>query len=118
MLTTERDEVWKITGYEKRGTTLQADLAAHDVHENSWVEVPLYYYPGYHASLDGVEAELEQGTHGVVRVMIPDTFDEGRLVVWFEDFKVWKIADWISIFSLIGCICWFVICRGKYLKEK
>lgn len=108
MITADRDGVWKITGYEKRGTTLQADLTAHDVHENSWVEVPLYYYPGYRASLDGVEAELEQGTYGVVRVMIPDTFDEGRLLVWFEDFMIWKVADWISLLTLFACVGYLI----------
>lgn len=108
VIATNQDEVWKITDYEKKGTALGADLSALASHENSWVEVPLYYYPGYHASLDGVETDLEQGTKGVIRVMLPDEFNNGRLSVWFEDFKVWRIADFISILTLLVCIGYIV----------
>lgn len=99
---------WKITGYVKRGTELQADLSARAAHGDSWMEVPLYYYPGYHASLDGAEANLEQGTDGVIRVMIPDDFNEGRLSVWFDDLKAWKIADLISLLMLLVCCVYTV----------
>lgn len=108
VITSDQDDVWKITDYEKKGTTLKADLSAQAVHKDSWLEVPLYYYPGYHASLDGTEAELEQGTYGVIRVLLPDEFNEGQLSVWFEDFFVWRIADWISLLTLFACVIYVV----------
>lgn len=108
VITADQDGVWRIIGYEKRGTALNADLSAKAAHNGSWIEVPLYYYPGYHASLDGIEINLEQGTNGVIRVMLPDGFNEGRLSVWFEDFRIWKIADWISLLTLFACVGYMI----------
>lgn len=117
VITANRDGVWKITGYEKRGTTLKAELSAHAVHTNSWMEVPLYYYPGYHACLDGMETDLEQGTDGVIRVILPDEFNEGQLSVWFEDFWTWKIADWISWLTVFTCAGYLIyFCMRKKRK--
>lgn len=113
VITTNQDNEWKITDYKKKGTRVDAVLSAQDAHKDSWVEVPLYYYPGYHASLDDVEVKVEQGTDGMVRVIIPDEFNEGRLAVWFEDLTAWKIADWISVLTLFVCIGCVVYYGGR-----
>lgn len=99
VITTGGEGLWRIADYKKQGTSLSAELFFQAGHTDSWVEVPLYYYPGYHASINGENALLEQGNDGVIRVLLPDGFEQGRLQVWFDDFPAWKAADGVSALS-------------------
>lgn len=114
VITAGEEGLWHITDYEKKGTALHAMLSEQREHGESWVEVPLYYYPGYHASLDGVETSAGPGENGEIRVMLPAEFKEGELRVWFEDFTAWKIADGVSAVTAVVLL----LCGILYLVRK
>lgn len=97
----DQEDVWKFSDFRKQGTQLSVTLTAEGAHSDSWVEVPLYYYPGYKASLDGNDAGIERGENGVIRVMLPDSLEKGELRVWFEKPWTWRIAGWASLISLV-----------------
>ncbi len=96
LILSREEDLWRITDYNKEGVRLSAVLTATKEHGDSQVEVPLYYYPGYRASINGVETPVERGDKGTVRVMLPAGSEECRLSVWFEDPALWKIADAVS----------------------
>lgn len=99
----------------KEGSSLSADLMADVDMESNYVEIPFYYYPGYRVFLDDVELRAERGEHSVLKAKLPN-LESGKLYhlrAFFAEPTIWKISDWISVFSLIGCICWFTICRRR-----
>lgn len=97
----------------KEGSSLSADLMTDMDIEKNYVDIPFYYYPGYRVFLDDVELQAERGEYGVLRAALP-SLESGKsyhLRAFFAEPMLWKIADWVSVFSMIGCICWFVIYR-------
>lgn len=97
----------------KEGSSLSADLMADMDMESNYVDIPFYYYPGYRVFLDDIELQIEQGEYGVLRAVLP-SLESGKayhLRAFFAEPTIWKIADWVSILSLICCICLFVIYR-------
>ncbi len=87
--------------------------------DESYVDVTLLYYPGYKAVVQetGEQLELQPGEKGSLRVVIPKNFS-GTILISFEGFYYWKIANGISgIFLLFVIVQKFVSCR-KRAKEQ
>lgn len=109
-------DIWQFCDFQKQGTMITVTLSAQKEHSNSWIEVPLYYYPGYRAYLDGNELELLRGNDGVIRIMIPDDLKSGVLNVGFEAPWMWKAANWISWTCLVIWGIYSVLKRKRLLK--
>lgn len=80
------------------------------------VEVPLLNYKGYHVRDDqGNQYEIYDGTNNVIAFSLPANF-AGNITVYFEEPKSWRVAEAISVISLLGLIivCW----RNRNTKEK
>ena len=72
--------------------------------DDSFIEFPLYYYPGYVATTEnGDKLSLDRGSNNRVKVSIPNGF-EGNIYVRYKEYPVWRIAELISVLSLIGLI--------------
>ena len=82
--------------------------------EGSYVDVPLTYYPGYAAFVDGNKTEISCGRTGVVRVSLPDGINEGVVDVKYTEKPLWVIADLISLCSSVV----FVFLLGKRFIQK
>lgn len=108
----------------RMGSSLTADILTDADINGNYIELPLYYYPGYRAYLDGEEIVVESGEKGVVRVRIPhlDGGKQYRLSVRFEEPAGWKIADAVSVCSLAGCLCagllYLINRKGKKIGQK
>lgn len=90
----------------KEGSALSANLMTDVDIENNYIEIPFYYYPGYRVFLDAVELQAERGEHGVLRAALP-SLGSGKIYhlrAFFAEPTLWEIADWVSAFSMIGCI--------------
>jgi len=79
---------------------LEFEVAFVDA-ENGSIELPLYYYPGYAASVGNISA----GTGGVVRVEALS--GNGLLHVFYRAPTAYRVAEIISILSLILLTLWF-----------
>ena len=78
--------------------------------ERPYIEVPLTYYPGYKAYIDGNEVETECSIWGVVRIYIPENCTEGYLQVIYEESALVKLANAISLTVIIAlCIVPLVV---------
>ena len=88
-----------------------------DMQKNYYVDVPIAYYPGYEARIDGQIVKNECSTGGVVRVWL--TQNEGTVSVEYVEKRVYKIADFVSIISVISFSIWKIggIISKKRIEE-
>ncbi|MDD3415311.1 MAG: hypothetical protein PHY47_15095 [Lachnospiraceae bacterium] len=93
------DGAGKVSEYIKKGTKVK--FSVKDIAKQSLVEVPLTYYKGYHASMDGRELELMESDSGKVQVTIPVIDGIKEITVQFEQPKEFYVSYIITIFSLI-----------------
>ena len=77
----------EVLAYEKRGTEITATVKTEDV--CTYIEVPLLYYPGYHAEVDGETRTVARGTNNVLRVYGTSGSGEGVLHVWYQPPTLW-----------------------------
>lgn len=97
------DEI-AIHDFRKQGTTVQFTYK-NASKEDGFVEVPLYYYPGYKAWNNGAETEISAGDNGIARIYVPGG-SGGELLVKYREKGIFVICDVISLVSLIGCTIW------------
>lgn len=95
---------------EKKGTQITAWVSAA---EEGYVELPLFYYPGYRAKINGKTRAVERGENNVVRVQLM-AGDEGVLKIRWQENALWRAADLISLLSVLGYAgCQAVLKRRK-----
>ncbi|MFI3213932.1 MAG: hypothetical protein R3Y24_11365 [Eubacteriales bacterium] len=101
----------KLLNYQKEGLYVSVDVVIKEYQEGAYVEVPLYAYPVYSATYNGVEIDVMRGTDNVVRVMIPN--EDGELCVFYEEPFLWKIGNIISLVSIVAWVVYEVLKRMK-----
>ncbi len=75
---------------------------------DTYVDVPFLPYEGYvcRDNQTGEKLEIQQGLPERIRVMVPGNY-QGEFKVVFYGFWYWRIAEWISLATLIsgiGCL--------------
>ena len=107
-----------VTEYQKDGLMLR--LHCENVSEESGLlEVPLLYFKGYEAiDLEtGKKLDLSYGTNNVLQIQVPYGYC-GTLEVSFHDLWYWKVANVISLFTILGLLfLLFVKVRKNILPE-
>ena len=78
--------------------------------ELPFIEAPVTYYPGYKAYIDDNEVPTECSVNGVVKVYLPENVTEGTLYISYDEDTLTKIANMISLLSLITMLG-FIIAR-------
>lgn len=96
-------------------TGLKVDVSYSDnSYENTYIEVPLLYYYGYHAiDNNGNEYEIGKGDNNVVRVYL--TKEKGNVKVYYKGTKIQKLSGIISMLSTIILVIY--IFRSKIFKR-
>ena len=86
--------VYAISDYRKQGTNLSFTLDAPQ--GLSSVELPLLYYPGYHAEANGQSLRVSRGNNNVIRLYgVPD--GEGvQIRIFFDSPITWTAAAYVS----------------------
>lgn len=89
-----------VLSHEKSGTNIKLELSGAT--DNSWVEVPLLYYPGYSAKDDnGNKLLIKKGNNNVLRVKLEN--GANSIKIRYGGFWYFKIADIISLLTVIAC---------------
>ena len=94
--------------YEKDGTSITANVKADTDGE---IALPLYAFDGYRVTVDGREMDYFAGEKQRMTVQIP-AGTQGALSVRFAGKTLWKIADGISLVSMLG-LAVFLVKRRK-----
>lgn len=98
-------EEYAVSDFEKRGTSIAMTISMPE--GGKYIEVPVLYYPGYHATLDGEDCRLGIGRSGALRIYTTKTTQASRLCIWFEEPALWRAAEGISLIgaaALTACL--------------
>ena len=99
----------EILAYEKRGTEITATVKTEGV--SMYIEVPLLYYPGYYAEMDGQTHTVARGTNNMLRIYGTPEDGEGVLHVWYQPPTLWLVMQGISVLGAL-LLAWS-ICRMR-----
>ena len=96
---TSQPGVCSVLSYEKRGTELTATVQLEG--EAAYIELPLLYYPGYRAEIDGQAQTVARGTNNMVRVYGLSSGESGTVHVWYQPPTAWLIAQGASVLGAL-----------------
>ncbi len=101
----------------KEGSGLTADILVDDGADETYIELPFYYYPGYRVLLNGEELQIGRGEKGVLRAYLPLLIPgkEYHLAAYFAEPVNWIAADIISVLTLFCCL--LVMCLQKRKRD-
>lgn len=97
-----------LASYEKHGSSLT--FRTKSGYGGSYVEVPLLYYPGYQAKVNGQVSTVARGDNNVIRVYGAMTGECDEVHVYFEEPVAWRIAEGVS---LAGAVLLIVLLRRR-----
>lgn len=97
-----------ISDYEKEYTNIVM-TCVNDGIEEGYVDVPLFYYPCYKAKdkLTGELLSLTYGENSRIRIILPPLY-QGKIVLQVSERKLWRIAEMISVLSIVVAFYWIV----------
>lgn len=99
-ITAEQVQTLKIT--ERKGTSMK--LYAKTGETEAAIELPLFYYKGYHVVDEyGTEYPIEDGTNHVIRFVLPPAFS-GSIQIAFAEPWYWRAAELISVLALLAAV--------------
>lgn len=95
----------QVVSYHKRGTNLTMEIAG--MADAQYLELPVSYYPGYHAEVNGEERSVRQGDFNVIRVYSSWTDEPQTLRLWYAEPLLWRVAELASLagFALLAVLC-------------
>lgn len=99
--------------FTRDGLNITIEFYCNNVESaNNVLELPLLYYKGYQANINGTWMETEKTEHGLVGVRIGD-IEEGKIEVGYRGTKVQHISKITSISTLIGVMIVWIYQRRK-----
>lgn len=102
--------------YEKQGVTVSF-TCENQSGEEGYVELPLLWYSNYRAKdMAGESLTLTAGNNNVIRVSVPAGYF-GDVTVKYQHLVSWRIAEIISLVSLLGFGGYAFYIRRKNRKE-
>lgn len=105
-----------ISGYARDKLDISVECV-NDFPEDSWVDLPLVYYPGYVAvDRQGRELEVVCSEQYTVQVILPGYY-EGKIDVSFRDPVTWTVSFWISICSAV-LLTGYAVIGGIWRKRR
>lgn len=107
--------------FEKQGNSMQIDVS-NATDQEKYLEVPVIGYKGYR--VDGTEnidimpyiTEMK-GAHGDLRIAIPGGYS-GTLLIGYRGFFSYRIAEIISVITIIGVLIFVIKGRRSQWKVK
>ena len=102
---------------------LKLAFKVKDVSQDTILELPYIYYPGYSAKLlfysdKSLELNTSESENGFLQIIIPKNISEGEIQCEYTGTLIEKIACVISLVGLIGFITYIVIYRKRSCEDK
>lgn len=79
------------------------------------LELPLTYYIGYKATLNGEEIEYQQSNYGLIEIPVDKS---GKVEIIYTGTTIQKISYYITIVAILLFIAYIVYFNRKYGKNK
>lgn len=87
----------QMTEYEKNGTRIRAYV---DSRKGGMLTFPLFGFDGYAASVNDIPVNCDRGYNNRLTVILPEN-TQGVLDIHYAGHLIWRIADIISLLTLI-----------------
>ncbi|MDH6310386.1 MFS family permease [Dysgonomonas sp. PFB1-18] len=102
----------EVKGQRRDEKIFSADITVQNADS---LELPLFYYKGYIAKLNGKEVLIEQSHHGLIQIPVDHS---GELKVYYAGTTLQKVSWYITIVAVFAlCIYIFVQRRKKTFKD-
>ena len=102
-------EQLEINDFQRKNghVTFRYTISGSKPEQNSplYADMPLLYYPGYRAWVDGLEIPVERSGQNLVRVILP-AGSQGTVEVCYKGKRSWNLATVISAASIAGWGIW------------
>lgn len=77
------------------------------------IELPLLYYKGYAANLNGKELEVKESTKGLVQIPVEQS---GRVEVFYKGTTIQKVSYYITLVSIL-ILCIYICLQRRKRKN-
>ena len=119
---TKSDQIVIGTGAEVIGSRkeyLETSITCKVNEKNAYIEIPVFYYPGYMAVDEtGKDYEVSRSeNNGRIRVELPEGF-EGTITVSFREPLYWRICEIVSLVAFLGLIVHEKRVRDEIRRKK
>lgn len=94
--------------YKRGDSKVSLQYSIPEQQSSAYIDVPITYYPGYIAYINESQADVVCSEEGVVRVLLPQNLVDGTLSVQYEECLLYKIADMISLISIITFLIFII----------
>jgi uncharacterized membrane protein YfhO len=85
-----------VSGFNRQNGTTSFDILP--AKNDEIAELPLYYYKGYAAGLNGKDVQVRESQHGLVEIPVRE---QGHVEVYYGGTTVQKISPFISILGVL-----------------
>lgn len=107
-----------ITDSHKKGLETTLTYRAEKEGEMAYVDMPLFYYPGYQAvDQAGNRLPVIKSDDGLARVVLA-VAKEGTITIIYKERRLWRICEIISAFTALAMIFYHIRERKKNGAEK
>ena len=104
----------KISGFEKKGSRMR--LAVSENKNGAEIELPMFYYPGFKAVLNGKPVKTSYSNKNRMVSVKLNPGQNGALEVYYSISPATKIGSIVSGLSFLACGLFMVIKRYKNAK--
>lgn len=98
--------------FKKQNDKIALSFINNSNADDSYIEVPLYAFPGYVAFLNGKKIPVENGTNNFIRLYLPYGVKNGTIKVSYRESKIFIIGNVITILTII------VLCGVRVYKTR
>lgn len=105
-----------ISNFKKYQTDVSFQYQLPEGTNYAVLSLPLNYYPGYTAEVNGKTVQVQAGDGYFVKIQV--TGSEGTVHVYFKAPRIWEAACWVSIISFAGFNVYLALRRGKRRREQ
>ena len=98
--------------FTQDGSHISFEYDASALSGDGYGEVPLLYYPGYKAQINGEEVPVERGGENTVRITLP-AGSRGEVALSYQGKISWNLSFYISAASFLGWAGWSRVKRRR-----
>jgi len=98
----------ELSAYTENGS--HATMTVEVVDDDTVLELPYLYYPGFEAELDGRRLQTGKAPSGLLQVVLP-AGSSGELSTWYGMSPATRLGLGLAIATALGCAAWAVARR-------
>ena len=83
--------------------------------KNLTIELPLTYYKGYHAEINGRECRIDKNYFGLAALTINNAPQNGEIKIFYKKTDIQRISDFITFITLILLV--FILLKKFFRRD-